>query len=225
MSNYGKGDFVDELKAIETAAPQNYSDKCLCELVLDVSGSMSGTPISELNKGIKAFLKEIRDDYQASQRLEIEVITFESSVQLIQKPALVDQVNIPELTPGGGTQMCEAIDLAIQSAETWKANKKANGEGFYRPWIVVITDGYPGDYTTGYEAKFVEATKGKHYVFLPVGVQGADMGFLNKIAGEFGAKELHNLNFMGLFNWLSNSMKQVSTSAPGETINFLPLTI
>lgn len=231
MSNYGKGDFVDELKAIETAAPQNYADKCLCELVLDVSGSMgwadSGPkPIDELNKGIQAFLKDIRDDYQASQRLEIEVITFESSVQLIQKPALVDQVNIPTLTAGGGTQMCAAIDLAIQSAETWKGNKKANGEGYNRPWIVVITDGQPGDYNPGYEAKFAEATKEKRYVFLPVGVgKDADMGFLNKIAGEFGAKELHNMNFMGLFNWLSNSMKIVSTSAPGETINFVPLTI
>ena len=36
-------------------AAENYEQKCLCVLVLDVSGSMSGEPIQELNKGLQDF--------------------------------------------------------------------------------------------------------------------------------------------------------------------------
>ena len=45
-------------------------------LVLDVSGSMSGTPISELNEGVKLFYDAIRADEVAQYAAEICIVTF-----------------------------------------------------------------------------------------------------------------------------------------------------
>lgn len=41
---------------------ENYEQKCLCVLVLDVSGSMSGNPIRDLNKGLQDFYNDIVSD-------------------------------------------------------------------------------------------------------------------------------------------------------------------
>ena len=47
-----KNDFSSEVA-------ENYEQKCLCVLVLDVSGSMGGSPIQELNNGLQDFYNEI----------------------------------------------------------------------------------------------------------------------------------------------------------------------
>ncbi|MBO8730145.1 hypothetical protein INO98_14435, partial [Staphylococcus aureus] len=42
--------------------PDNYEQKCLCTLVLDVSGSMQGEPMRALNRGLQDFYAAIEDD-------------------------------------------------------------------------------------------------------------------------------------------------------------------
>ena len=46
---------------------------CLC---LDVSGSMSGPPIDELNQGVKLLYDAIKDDEVALYSAEVSVVTF-----------------------------------------------------------------------------------------------------------------------------------------------------
>ena len=90
-------------------AAENYEQKCLCVLVLDVSGSMRGTPIEELNKGLKDFYEEISSDVTTSQRLEISIITFSNTVITLQEPALVENITMPTLTASGSTEMVNAL--------------------------------------------------------------------------------------------------------------------
>jgi len=43
--------------------------------VIDTSGSMSGDPINELNKGLQEFHQEIQNDDTTAQRLEVAIVT------------------------------------------------------------------------------------------------------------------------------------------------------
>lgn len=45
-------------------------------LVLDVSGSMSGDPIEELQEGVRMFFDAIREDDVAQYAAEIAIVTF-----------------------------------------------------------------------------------------------------------------------------------------------------
>ena len=54
----------------------NPEPRCPCLLLLDVSGSMSGEPITELNAGLKSFSDELVADELASKRVEVACITF-----------------------------------------------------------------------------------------------------------------------------------------------------
>ena len=63
--------------------PDNYEQKCLCTLVLDTSGSMSGSAIRELNRGLLEFYAAIEEDLIAANRLEVSIITFETCETVI----------------------------------------------------------------------------------------------------------------------------------------------
>ena len=47
-----------------------------CVLLLDVSGSMSGEPIWNLNKAIRRFNEQVRPDDIAKKRVDVAVVTF-----------------------------------------------------------------------------------------------------------------------------------------------------
>lgn len=173
-------------------AAENYEQKCLCVLVLDVSGSMRGTPIEELNKGLKDFYEEISSDVTTSQRLEISIITFSNTVITLQEPALVENITMPTLTASGSTEMVNAINYAIDMVDARKKWYKETNQNYYRPWIILMTDGEPDDDqdVAGLAQRIQNDTRNKRYAFLPIGVEGANMAVLDQIKGNIPAMKL-----------------------------------
>ena len=159
----------------------NPEQRCPCVLVLDTSGSMHGRPIAELNEGLRAFLEEVRADSMAAKRVELAVVTF-GPTQLIQPFATVDQIGFRELEANGATPMGEAVNLAIRTVEERKAAYRANGVGYYRPWIFLITDGAATDNVTGATAAVREGETSRKFSFYAVGVEGADFDQLRALS-------------------------------------------
>lgn len=54
----------------------NPEPRCPCILLLDVSGSMNGRPINELNAGLVTFRDELLADSLALKRVELGIVTF-----------------------------------------------------------------------------------------------------------------------------------------------------
>lgn len=90
---------INIFSGIEQAS--NLEQKCLCVLVVDVSSSMGGEPIKQLNAGLQDFQRDVIDDFVTSQRLEVSIVTFGSSVDCVQKPALIDSFQMPTLGISG----------------------------------------------------------------------------------------------------------------------------
>ena len=199
----------------------NYEQKCLCVLVLDVSGSMGGEPIKELNRGLQDFYKEIESDDSTSQKLEVSLITFSHVVETVQEPALVENFTMPTLTASGSTAMVNAVNEAIDKVAARKQWYKESGQTYYRPWIILMTDGEPddGQDVNGLASRVKADTAAKKYAFLPIGVEGANMSILNKIAGDIPAMPLQGAKFSQFFKWLSASMGVVTHGGEGEKVN------
>ena len=60
----------------------NPAPRCPVVLLLDVSGSMEGEPLKELNAGVQQFFRETSDDETASMSVEAEVITYGGEVKI-----------------------------------------------------------------------------------------------------------------------------------------------
>lgn len=205
-----------------TESAENYEQKCLCVLVLDTSGSMSGKPISELNQGLIDFYEEIESDETTSQRLEIALISFNSTSQIVQEPALIENIAIPELKAMGRTAMVSALYDAIQLVEDRKSWYKSTGQKYYRPWIILMTDGEPTDdinEVNNLSQKIKIDTENKRYVFLPIGVEGANMDVLKELQGTIPPMKLKGTRFSAFFKWLSASMGSVVKTEIGEKVD------
>jgi len=202
-------------------AASNYEQKCLCVLVLDISGSMEGTPITELNRGLQSFYEEIEDDPTTSQRLEVSLITFNHIVTTVQDPALVEKFKMPTLAVSGATAMVDAVREAIAKVAARKAWYKSTGQSYYRPWIILMTDGEPdsGQDIAGLANTIKVDTAAKKYAFLPIGVEGANMSVLNQIASvDMPAMPLKGTNFKAFFQWLSASVGIIVNAEEGQTV-------
>lgn len=194
----------------------NPEPRCPCVLLLDVSGSMSGQPITQLNAGLRQLQKELAGDALASKRVELAIVTF-GPVRVAQDFVTADRFVAPALQCEGSTPMGEAIHEALDLIKLRKQQYQANGVAYYRPWIFLITDGAPTDEWHGAAAAVQAAEKSKALAFFPVGVDGADFDILRQISPRAPIR-LRGLAFRELFQWLSNSLSGVSKSKVGEQL-------
>jgi len=62
---------------------ENPEPRVPCVLLLDVSGSMAGQSINELNAGLVTYKDELAADALAAKRVEVAVVTFGGEVQTV----------------------------------------------------------------------------------------------------------------------------------------------
>ena len=106
-------------EAVEFA--ENQEPRCPCILLLDTSGSMQGAAIAALNEGLRAFQQDLANDSLASLRVEIAVVTFDSSVAVAQDWVTADRFRPPTLPARGATHMGGAIHKALDMLGDRKA--------------------------------------------------------------------------------------------------------
>ncbi|MFM7189737.1 MAG: vWA domain-containing protein [Microcystaceae cyanobacterium] len=203
---------------------ENPENRCPVILLVDTSRSMGGRPLQELIEGLRIFKEEVEQDTQAALSVEVAIVQFGKSVNLVQDFVTIDDFDPPKLTADGMTPMGTAIEFALDLLEKRKATYRVNGVQYYRPWIFMITDGAPTDPWVNAARRLQEAESENKLLFFAVGVEGADLDTLNHIAPPNRPPVLLNgLDFRSMFVWLSSSMKRVSQGKVGEVIVLPPV--
>jgi len=198
----------------------NPESRCPCVLVLDTSGSMAGQAIRELNNGIETLKSELLQDSLASKRVEVAMITF-GPVSVETDFQTVDHFYPKALAASGDTPIGAAVSKAIDMVSRRKQVYKENGVGYYKPWIILITDGAPTDEWQHAAELVHEGERDSRFAFFAIGVEGASFDMLRRLSVRAPIR-LKGLMFREFFLWLSSSMKMVSAKNPGEQNKLLP---
>jgi uncharacterized protein YegL len=200
----------------------NPEERCASVLLLDISGSMAGAPLQELQEGLAVYKDELFADALARKRVEIAIVTFGGTVQTAQQFVTSEFFTPPTLTATGETPMASAITTGLDLLKSRKDEYKAGGIGYYRPWVFLITDGAPTDVNTPQWPEAVkriqEGEDKKSFSFFAVGVEGADFELLKQLSKRAEPLKLKGLRFRDLFKWLSTSQQYVSRSKVDESV-------
>lgn len=215
--------------------PENFQQKCLCVLLLDVSGSMKNdNRLAKLNAAIAQFYDDIiygRNGVAKATvgRLEVAIIAFDQDAKVIRPNKnsttllLSRKEPPPVLTERGSTtETVKAIDKALEIINERKRFYDRTGQGYHRPWIVLMTDGKsssPEMEIERIEKVLKEQIKGKHISMIGIGIgDQVPMENLNRLCGGH-AKRLEGLRFAQFFQWLSNSFSVITQSNEDDTID------
>ncbi|MEY8239726.1 MAG: VWA domain-containing protein [Cycloclasticus sp.] len=130
MTGFNPSDFtVDKAKPLPVV------------LLLDVSTSMQGNSINELNSAVK----EMVEDFASAEKNEIEIlvsiITFGAEVLLHTPYTSAKDIEWQDFQVSGATPMGTAFAMAKAMIE----DKKVTPTNAYRPTIVLVSDGEPND--------------------------------------------------------------------------------
>ena len=199
----------------------NPSPRCACMLVLDVSHSMEGQKIAELNEGVRQFIHEVKKDDFAKYSVELGVITFGGDVDTIIDFGPLEQITWEDLSVNGNTPMGKAVNAAIDSLEKRKQEYRESGNSYYQPWLVLMTDGAPTDVYQEAAEKLQQQALEKKIVVFGIGIgSDCDLDVLAEFCPENRPPaKLDRLKFKNFFEWLSQSMSMVSQSTPGTETN------
>ena len=114
-------------------------------LLLDVSGSMEGDKINNLNEAVSEMIKTMADEEKMEVEILISIITFGSDAHVHLTATSASQVEWSNLSASGMTAMGAALTMSKEMIE----DKEITPSRAYRPAIVLVSDGQPND--TGWE--------------------------------------------------------------------------
>ena len=214
--------------------PENFERKLPLIVAIDVSGSMGGNCLDEVNQGLKILETEIMADSVSSKRVDLCLVTFNHEIRVARDFDLVTGNSMPSLVANGSTRLVDGVREAVKKAKERIDWYWETGQDCYRPYLLILTDGAPDPgqdnnglsselanlHTVGYDSPKNPGHQRKFHV-MAFGVDGADMNMLRQISPT-EPKHLKSEKFKEFFVYIATVSKAVSKSTPGDKINISP---
>lgn len=196
---------------------ENAESRVPCVILVDVSGSMAGPSIEELNGGLHEFAEAVRRDQLLALRVEIAIVACTTEPYVAQEFVPAGQFEAPKFAAGGITPLAEAGELAFDLLAARLALYETCDLDNFKPFVLIVTDGCPTsrpDAMARFSERVRRLESSKQAAVFFVGTSGANFECLKKIAVRKPLK-LKGIQFTLLFSWVQESLRAISQSMPG----------
>jgi uncharacterized protein YegL len=200
-------------------------------LLLDVSGSMSGEKIRNLNAAVRDMLEDFSDTENSEIEIHVAMTTFGAEVRLHQALTSASAIQWQDLSADGMTPMGTALQMVKAMIE----DKDTVPSRAYRPVIVLVSDGEPTDKWEKPLSQFISDGRSAKCDRMAMAIgAGADESVLRKFLGDSPHPLLYAENAKQLraaFKYITMSVtirtkSQTPNVAPAPaTIDAQPVTI
>lgn len=187
-------------------------------ILADNSYSTFGEAIENIVRSINRFASDICKDPKAAAAVDIAVVSFNNEPTIEQNWRPITQMEPVDLTAKGGTNLAAALECGVNMLRE-RANLYQNtGIEVKMPYLILLTDGYGGDVSA--IAEEIRQRTAAHKMKLWVlAVRGYDKETVAKLTDGKRVFELVDeagFDFSEFFDFMTVSIKAVSTSAPGQ---------
>jgi len=188
-------------------------------LLLDVSGSMAGAPITAVEQGVQSLYNELMDQPQAVEMVNLSVITFGDSANQVVPLSPITSFTPPSLTASGVTSLGGAFRVLAQALDREIISNSPSRKGDYKPLVFLLTDGEPTDrWQSELNALKARSTK-KPGTIIALGCgDGVNTVTLKAITENvLLMSDVTPDNLKAFFKWVSQSVSTASASAAGAS--------
>jgi len=182
--------------------------------VLDISHSMQGDAIEQLNAGLNRFKEEVCKDKQTRDILDVAIIEFNDEFRVVQQFVPVEFMNYVQMRASGPTKFTGPIREALKMVDERSRFYRRSGSEPYKPWVLLVTDGTPLDDIQEVSKEVARMQDEGKVRFIALGVEGYNRVALRQLTDV--VFRMNGTNFSEFFDWVGKSMRAVSTTAPGQ---------
>jgi len=113
--------------------------------VLDVSESMAGDELYQLEEAVRSVLTVLRRDPTCLEMVWVSTIVFAGQARTLVPLTEVAMFNPPELPLGGGTALGTALEHLMGELDTQLVKSTPETKGDWKALVFLMTDGHPTD--------------------------------------------------------------------------------
>ncbi|MDO4880381.1 MAG: TerY-C metal binding domain-containing protein [Capnocytophaga sp.] len=179
--------------------------------LIDVSESMIGEPIEQVQEGIGTIIKELKTDPFALETVWISIIGFAGKSKIITPLQDIISFYPPKIPIGGGTSLSNGLNELMNAISRDVVKTTFEKKGDWKPLIFLFTDGVPTDNTDAaierWNANYKNAS---NLVIISLG-ENTNYDLMGRLSNQ--VLKFNNTNaasYKEFFKWITASIKTTS---------------
>lgn len=181
--------------------------------LIDISESMVGTPVEQVQEGMRNIIQELRVDPYALETVFVSIIAFAGKAKVLSPLTELYMFYPPAFPIGGGTALGKGLECLMDDMERNVRKNTAETKGDWKPIIFLFTDGIPtDDYSAAFRRWNEHFRRHCNLVAISLGDE-ANILTLAQITNEILIlKDTRRESFREFFKWVTDSIKTSSLS-------------
>ena len=181
--------------------------------VIDVSESMIGDTMRQLDEGLAKLSDTLKTIPEALETAQVSIIAFAGKAKVITPMVEVANLYPPRLPIGGGTSLGAALDLLMERIDHDVTPTTPERKGDWKPIVFLLTDGTPTDNPQAAMTKW-KTGYGRKASLVSISVGGrADLKGLRDISDKtMILDDISDNAFTNLITWVTQSITIQSQS-------------
>lgn len=193
--------------------------------LIDVSESMVGEPLEQVQDGIATIIKELRTDPYALETVWVSVIAFAGKSQVLMPLTDIIQFYPVKLPIGSGTSLGVGLDALMKEFDSSLIKSTSEQKGDWKPIVFLFTDGKPTDNPKQSIEKWKSNySNSSFFVSISLG-KDTDTKILSEITeNNLSFNGTDSASFKQFFKWVTASIKATSTKIAESQTQSIDLT-
>jgi uncharacterized protein YegL len=189
--------------------------------LIDVSESMVGEPIQQVEEGLATIIQSLKTDPHALESVWVSIIVFAGQPKTLVPLQEIVSFYPPKFPVGGGTSLSKGLGHLMFELRRNIVKTTYEQKGDWKPIVFLFTDGVPTDETKGAIAEWkLNWARTANMVAVSFGSE-TDIHLL----GELTENVLHFKNadvsaYKAFFKWVTDSIKTSSESVENNSTGF-----
>lgn len=179
--------------------------------LIDISESMIGEPIDQVQDGIAAIVKELKTDPYALETVWLSIIAFAGKSKVITPLQDIITFYPPKIPIGSGTSLSTGLQELMTSMDREIVKTTYEKKGDWKPIVFLFTDGIPTDSSDTAIKKWNENYRRKcNLIAISIG-KNTNYHLLGKLTDNVLLFDNSTINsYKEFFKWVTASIKATS---------------